>query len=138
MALYGVFWSQLKLLSCKKAKKINKQRFRCKNSRFVLVVHIRWTRYSSMSSFDDIWSFPKNIDYTGKTENSKNPMTSLMLHTSNSSLQCKSILCRVFATNRLLLPIKYATKKFYTMYPTDVKLNPFFLNDCKCQMKVCK
>ena len=86
-----------------------------------------------MSSIDDIGSFPKNINYTGKTGNSKNPVTSLvtslMLHTSNSSLQYKSIkaiLCRVFATNRLLLPIKYATKKLYTMYPTDAKLNTFF------------
>jgi hypothetical protein len=59
---------------------------------------------SSISSFNDIGSFLKNLNYTGKTGNSKNPVTSLMLHTSNSSLQYKSIkaiLCRVFATNRL-------------------------------------
>ena len=77
---------------------------------------------SSMFSFDDIGSFSKKyINYTGKTGNSKNPVTSLMLHTSHlhSSLQyksIKSILCRVFVTNRHLLPTKYATKKFYTMY----------------------
>ena len=61
---------------------------------------------SSMFSFDDIGSFSKKyINYTGKTGNSKNPVTSLMLHTSNSSLEYKSIktiLCRVFAKGHLI------------------------------------
>ena len=45
MAFYGAFWYQLKLLPCKKTQKVNKQKFRCKNSKFVLVVRMSWTRY---------------------------------------------------------------------------------------------
>ena len=41
LAFYGVFLSQMELLPCKKTQKVNKQNFRCKNSRFVLAVRIK-------------------------------------------------------------------------------------------------
>ena len=35
----------MRLLPSKKTQKVNKQKFRCKNSRFLLVVCMSWTRY---------------------------------------------------------------------------------------------
>ena len=38
VAFYGVFWTELKLLSFKNAQKVNKQKVLSKYSRFILVV----------------------------------------------------------------------------------------------------
>ena len=44
-AFYGVFWTELKLLSSKNAQIVNKQKILSKYSRFILVVPKRSTRY---------------------------------------------------------------------------------------------
>ena len=62
VAFYGVFWTELKLLSFKYAQKVNKQKILSKYSRFILVVPKRWTRYISL----------KRMNFLKKIKNKKN------------------------------------------------------------------